>query len=171
MLRLAGFVIALPLCVQGQTRAPVRANLEWTNVSGTYRTFSEIKPKLVNTGDKAIYLSRLYPDSSAHLQRLNEENGEWESGEWSITCGVVANAGVPIEIKPKAERDIQVFWQLSTDDWDFPKHFVALPSRKNRQLSGKYRFTLRYALEPWTLIHHPSATYTLTSPEFVVRSE
>lgn len=169
---LSPLLLLLTVCgLFAQSQATSNVKMEWRNVLGTYSTFQEIKPRLVNTGGNSIFLSRLYPDSSAHLQRYNETKEEWESGAWSITCGVVAESTIPIEIKPKEESEIVVSWQLSTDDWDAPKHFVILPSRESRPLSGKYRFVLQYALEPWTLIHHPSATYRFTSPEFTVTSE
>ncbi len=84
-----------------------------------------------------------------------------------ITCGTVAHAGVPIEIKPNSRRHTQVYWQLSTDKWERPHYFV-VDSREHRPLDGRYRFVLRYALEPWTLIQHPTAIYTLISSEFLV---
>ena len=58
--------------------------------------------------------------------------------------------------------------KLSTDKWKKPEHFVPFHSAQQRPLKGLYRFVLRYSLEPWTLVHHPSATYTITSPEFVL---
>lgn len=165
------FVLLIGGFLSGQDRTLASVRLEWRNVLPRYRSFKEIKPTLVNAGDVPIYLSRLYPDGAAHLQRFDEAKSEWENGDWSITCGTVANAGVPIEIKARSNREIVVYWQLSTDDWDNPKRFVVLHSREDRPLSGRYRFTLRYALEPWTLVHRPSATYTLTSTEFIVRDE
>ena len=88
--------------------------------------------------------------------------------DWGITCGTVAQNTVPIEIKPHSERHIQLYWQLSTDKWENPQHFVVFHSLEQRSLRGEYRFVLRYALQPWTLMQHSSATYSLTSPEFVV---
>jgi hypothetical protein len=90
-------------------------SLQWVDLSATYSRFEDIKPKLINKGKVSVFLSRLYPDGSARLQRFNSETGRWEPGEWSITCGVVSQATVPIEIKPNSEREIQVYWQLSTD--------------------------------------------------------
>jgi hypothetical protein len=144
------------------------AILAWQNVSSQYKSFDEVRPLLVNNGQKSIFLSRIYPHGSAQLERLSEATGNWESGHWSGGCGVVSKATVPIEIKPRAEREIQVYWQLSTDDWDHPKHFVAGSSYEERPIEGRYRFVLRYSLEPWTLIHHPASIYTIRSPEFVV---
>lgn len=147
-----------------------QASIQWVNVSATYRRFEDIKPKLMNNGKVSVFLSRLYPDASARLQRLNTEDDRWEPGGWSITCGVVAKATVPIEIKPNSEREIQVYWQLSTDRWENPRRFVVADALQERPLDGRYRFVLRYSLQPWTLVHRPSATYTLLSPEFVLKT-
>jgi hypothetical protein len=144
------------------------AILAWQDVSSQYKSFDEIKPVLVNNGQKSIFLSRIWPHGSAQLERLSEETGNWESGEWSGGCGTVAQATIPIEIKPRAERRIHVYWQLSTDDWDKPGHFVVSGSREERPIEGRYRFVLRYSLEPWTIVHHPSSVYTTVSPEFFV---
>lgn len=144
------------------------ALLQWANVSSYYHRFADIKPKLVNNGNVSIFLSRLYPNGSAQLERFNPDTGNWETGEWGITCGTVAYATVPIEINPHSQQEIQVYWQLSTDNWKNPKHFVLFHSLDQRPLEGKYRFVLRFAEQPWTLVHHPSAIYSLTSPEFVL---
>jgi len=152
------------LAQEGKSAASPR----WANVSSNYRRFEEIKPKFVNSGEVSIFLSRLWPNGAAQLERFNQDTGEWESGDWGITCGTVAQATVPIEIKPHSEQEIQVYWQLSTDKWENPQHFVVFHSTEQRPLGGKYRFVLRYALQPWTLVHHPSATYNFTSLEFVL---
>ena len=144
------------------------AVLVWQNVSARYKSFAEIKPVLVNSGQKSIFLSRIWPHGSAQLERLSEATGNWESGHWSGGCGTVSNAAVPIEIKPRAERRINVYWQLSTDDWDKPEHFEVGPSREERPIGGTYRFALRYSLRPWTVFHHPASIYTMLSPEFAV---
>ena len=161
------FVAVACACLAQQSKSP--ATLRWTNVSPKYHRLAEIKPKLLNSSEVSIFLSRLWPDGRAQLERFNENSGEWESGDWGITCGTVAQATIPIEIKPHSQREIQVYWQLSTDKWEAPQHFVVFRSLEQRPLDGRYRFVLRYALQPCTLIHHPSATYSFTSPEFVVR--
>ncbi len=145
-------------------------SLQWANMSSRYRDFEEIKPTLINKGDVSIFLSRLYPNGSAQLERYNPDSGQWEPGAWGITCGNVAQPTVPIEIAPHSQQQIHVYWQLSTDRWENPRHFVAWRSLQERPLDGKYRFVLRYALEPWTLVHHPSVVYSLLSPEFELQT-
>jgi hypothetical protein len=142
------------------------AILEWQDVSTRYRGFDEIKPVLVNRGKQSVFLSRIWPHGSGQLERLNESTGNWEAGDWRGGCGSVSKPTIPIEVKPGAERLIRVYWQLSTDDWDKPKHFVVGGSREERSIEGKYRFELRYSLTPWTLVHHPVTIYTILSPEF-----
>jgi hypothetical protein len=149
--------------------AKTTASLQWANVSSGYRRFEEIKPRLVNKGEVSIFLSRLYPDGSARLERFNQDSGQWEPGDWGMSCGTVAWATVPIEIKPKSEREIHVYWQLSTDRWENPRHFVVFNALQQRPLDGRYRFVLRYALQPWTLVHRPSAIYYIRSPEFELK--
>ena len=144
------------------------ATLTWKHVSTRYKSFNEIKPVLVNEGKQSVFLSRIYPDGSAQLERFNESTGKWESGEWGIRCATVQQPNVPIEIPSKTERSVEVYWQLSTEDWDNPTHFVVETSSEKRPLEGKYRFMLRYALNPWTVFHHPDAIYTIVSPEFLV---
>jgi hypothetical protein len=142
--------------------------LTWKHVSARYKSLNEITPVLVNEGKQSVFLSRIWPDGSAQLERFNESTGKWESGEWGVRCGTVQQPDVPIEIPSKAERSVDVYWQLSTDDWDNPTHFVVRTPTENRPLEGKYRFMLRYALMPWTVFRHPKAVYTIVSPEFLV---
>lgn len=87
--------MALARAVAQDASSP--ANLVWQDVAPVYERFDQIKPVLVNNGQVSVFLSRLYPNISAHLQRLSEATGDWESGEWSISCGNVSQATVPIE--------------------------------------------------------------------------
>jgi hypothetical protein len=145
--------------------------LSWKNVLPRYTSFDQIKPLLVNGGKKSVFLGRLYPDSSARLQRFNEKEDKWESGTWTGTCATVADAEVPIEVKAQTEREAVVYWQLSTDDWDKPHFFVVAELRAKRPIEGKYRFSLRYSLEPWALGHWPKAIYVIMSPEFIIEKK
>jgi hypothetical protein len=145
------------------------ATLIWKHVFSQYKSMDEIKPVLANDGGHSVFLSRIWPDGSAQLQRFNDTSGKWEFGYWGIRCGTVSQPDVPIEIQSKTERDIHVYWQLSTDDWDNPKHFVVQGSSEQRALEGKYRFVLRYSLKPWTVFQHPDVIYTIISPEFSLR--
>jgi hypothetical protein len=160
-------LLALASASLGQ-ESKAAASLAWANVASGYHHFDDIKPMLVNDGNVSIFLSRLWPDGSAQLERFNQDTGDWEAGEWGIRCGAVDQPTVPIEIKPHSRQEIQVYWQLSTDKWQKPKRFVLNHSLESRPLEGKYRFVLRYAEQPWTLVHHPSAVYNFRSPEFVL---
>jgi hypothetical protein len=141
------------------------------HISARYKILKEIKPVLANEGRRSVFLSRIWPDSSAQLQRFNETSGKWEFGNWGIRCGTVAKPDVPIEIQSRTKRNIHVYWQLSTDGWDNPKHFVVQGSTEQRSLQGKYRSILRYSMQPWTLFQRPDAVYTMVSPEFFVAAE
>jgi len=163
------FLLAAPLVASGQTAVRETSLLKWKNIAPAYRKFSEIKPVLVNQESAPIFLSRLWPDGSAQLERYNESTHEWEPGDWGITCGVVRDPTLPIEIKAGSEYEVDVYWQLSSDDWKKPKHFVVYETLEKRPLTGKYKFILRYALKPWTTVHHPGAIYVIESQEFMVK--
>jgi len=156
------------ITVQAQAVSPSSAKLKWKNVSSHYIGFSQIKPALLNEGEESIFLSRIWPHGYAQLMRFNDKTKSWELGNWGIGCGTVNNATVPIEIKSKTEQAVYVYWQLSADDWDNPKHFMVEGSLERRPIRGKYKFFLRYALKPWTLAHRPGPIYTIESPEFYV---
>lgn len=154
------------LLVSAQQDRKVVHDLDWTNIRPQYKAFADINPILVNRELKSIYLSRIYPNGYAQLQRFDETSGKWELGEWSISCGTVAEATVPIEIKSGESRAIEVYWKVSMDDWDNPRFFVLRDHETKRPPNGRYKLILRYALEPWTVIHHPKRTYIVESEEF-----
>ncbi len=122
------------------------AALAWKQVDSHYQQSNEIKPVLANSGATPIYLSRFWPDGFAQLDRLNETTGEWEVGNWGIQCGTVSNPTIPIEVSAPSELKIDVYWQLSSDDWDKPKHFV-LDSQAKRPLFGQLSASAPLLLE------------------------
>jgi len=160
------------VCVSAKASAqavyPKTLPIKWKNLEPIYKNFREIRPMLVNEGNQSLFLSRLWPDGSAQLERYDEDRRTWELGEWSGSCAAVKDATAPIEIKSKSERAIDVHWQLSADDWDHPKHFLVHETLQERPLRGKYRLVLRCALTPWTLGQHPAQIYLLQSPEFIL---
>jgi hypothetical protein len=165
---LALLMLALANLLSAQEAPLAAPSFQWMNMAPSYRSLDEIKPTLVNRGKSSVYLSRFWPNGSAQLQRFDEASGEWEMGDWGITCGTVAQPTLPIEIKPNSQRHIRVYWQLSTDKWENPQHFVVFSSLEQRPIEGKYRFVLRYSLQPWTLVHHPFTIFYLFSPAFVL---
>ena len=168
MKRFLVLVLLSFISASDQTGSQPSAKLKWENVSSQYTSFDQINPVLVNEGQASIFLSRIWPHGSAQLQRRNEATGKWESGNWGRGCGTVNDATIPIEIKPQAEREIHVYWQLSTDDWDKPKHFEVNDSLERRPLKGRYKFALRYSMKPWTVVHRPGPIYWIVSPEFLL---
>jgi hypothetical protein len=66
--------------VSAQSQFPKDVALEWKNVQLEYTSFSEIRPILVNNGKAPIFLSRLWPNDSAQLQRFDPDSGFWEDG-------------------------------------------------------------------------------------------
>ena len=161
-------LLGAPVVLLGQTDSRETTLLKWENIAPKYGNLAEIKPILANQETKSLFLSRLWPNGSAQLERYNEAMHTWEPGKWGITCGVVHDPTLPIEIRAGTEYDVHVYWQLSTDDWDHPKHFVVNESLEKRPITGKYKFILRYSLEPWTVVHHPKRIYAIESPEFIV---
>jgi hypothetical protein len=156
-------------CMSAQNQFPKGVTLEWKNIQSEYTSFSEIKPVLANIGKSPIFLSRLWPNGSAQLQRFNLDSGSWENGEWGITCGTVANPTVPIEIKPQTEQGANLYWAASTDDGDKPAHFIEGKTEQPRPMEGRYRFFLRYTLKPWTLLAGDHGTiFIFVSPEFSI---
>ncbi len=164
------FYIIILLGTLASYAAPVADTLRWKNVAPQYKSLADIKPILVNDGQESIFLSRIWPHGSAQLQRWNHKTNRWETGDWGIGCGTVQNPTVPIEIPSGTEQAIHVYWQLSMDDWEQPKHFVVQGTAKQRPRAGRYRFFLRYAMTPWTLIHRPGKIFILASPDFQVSS-
>jgi hypothetical protein len=163
---LALLLVPVSAVSPAQVAAALQA-LEWKGIAPRYNHFDEIKPVLINRGKKSVFLSRIWPHGSAQLQRFNDADKKWESGNWSGGCGTVKDAFVPIELAAHSERSIYVFWQLSTDDWDTPKYFV-VGSSDTRPLPGKYRLMLRYSLRPWTVGQSPGTIFLSTSPEFFI---
>ena len=163
----AAVIIVLLLVKPLSGQADGRPTLSWSGIVPRYSGFAEIQPVLLNSGSSPVFLSRIWPHGSAQLQRFNEATGEWESGRWSGGCGTVQKAFIPIEVPPHSERPIDLLWQLSTDDWDTPTHFVAAVWNE-RPLAGKYRLLLRYAHRPWTLGRSPGNIYHSLSPEFLI---
>ena len=138
-----------------------KQKIVWENVQEKYKKFDEIKPILVNQSDKSIYLYKIYPYWNAHLQRFNEEMKQWEIGGKGIGCATVSKPLEPIEIKPNEERQIELAWELSTDDFEKPKFFELQDHETLRPLIGKYKLYFRYAFEPWTLVNRPKQTYSV----------
>lgn len=158
--------VAVILCVLPASGADPPP-LEWRGVTARYARFDQISPMIVNKSDTSVFFSRIWPHGSAQLERFDERSGKWERGRWSIACGTVSDATVPIELPGRAERQVSVFWQLSADDWDSPKRFV-IESGDTRDLHGRYRLVLRYSAKPWTIVHRPGAVYVSISPEFSI---
>ena len=109
------FLLAFAFQVSAQDKTP---KIVWKNVQEKYKRFDEIKPVLVNQSNKSIYLHKLYPHWDAHLQRFNEETKDWEAGAKGISCATIEKPLEPIEIKPNEEREVELAWELSTDNFE-----------------------------------------------------
>lgn len=162
------FLLAFVLQVSAQDS---ESQIFWKNVSPKYKKFSEIKPILVNQSDKSIYLYKLYPYWNAHLQRFNEETKQWESGGKGIGCGTVEKPLEPIVIKPNEERQIELAWELSTDDFEKPKFFELQDHKTLRPLIGNYRIYLSYAFDSWTLKDNPLKKYVVSAEFEIIKKK
>ena len=162
------FLLAFAVCVSAQDEKP---KVFWKNIQEKYKKFDEIKPILVNQSDKSIFLYKLYPNWYAHLQRFNEEIKVWEVGGRGIGCATMANPLKPIEIKPGEEREVEVAWELSTDDLKKPKFFELQDHSTLRPLIGKYRIILPYAFEPWTLRNNPTRKVSVIAEFEIIKKK
>ncbi|CAN5183446.1 hypothetical protein BH20ACI1_BH20ACI1_27570 [soil metagenome] len=140
------FLLSFAVCVSAQDEKP---KIFWKNVEAKYENFSEINPILVNQSNEAIFLPKIAPLWDAHLQRFNNETQKWEEGARGIICATVSNPNTPIKIDPNKEREVVLYWQISTDSYGDPKVFKT-EYRDSRPLIGKYRLYIQYAFEPWT---------------------
>jgi len=150
-----------------QTKLKEKHRLQFANLLTYYTDFADLKPLLINYGDKSIYLSSFHPQAAARLVRFNDESTEWEYGEWTRSCGSVANVTKPIEVFPGTGFEPRILWGYSMDNWDKPTAFVTLKEQK-RRLTGRYKLSLQYSEEPWMLGHTPKVKYTVESQEFIV---
>lgn len=161
-------VLAFVLQVSAQSDS---SKIFFKNVGKKYKKFSEIKPVLVNQSDKSVYLYKIYPYWNAHLQRFNEETQKWETGGKGIGCGTIANPLEPIEIKPNEEREVELAWELSTDNFEKPKFFELQDRETLRPLIGKYKLYLSYAFEPWTLKDTPLKKYVVSTEFELIKNK
>ncbi len=161
-------LLAFAVCASAQADSP---KVFWKNVQEKYKKFDEIKPILVNQSDKSIFLYKLHPYWNAHLQRFNEETKAWEAGGKGIGCGTMQNPLEPIEIKSGEEREIEVAWELSTDNIKKPKFFELQDHETLRPLIGKYRLMLPYAFEPWTLKNNPLRKFSVLAELEIVKKK
>jgi hypothetical protein len=164
-------VIILTLLFVASIFAQEQTKVFWKNVEVKYKKLSEIKPILVNQSDKSIYLYKLHPYWNAHLQRFNDETKEWEVGGKGIGCGTVEKPLEPIEIKPNEEREVELAWRLSTDNFKKPKFFELQDRDTLRSLVGKYKLYLHYAFEPWTLVNRPKQVFSVEQEFEIVKKK
>jgi hypothetical protein len=150
---------------------PDKDKIVWRNLQSEYRSFDDIKPRIMNETNHSIYLNRLYPLSSPHLERYDDSSGAWELGGRGITCATVEKPNEPLEIPANTDLALEVDWELSTDDMKQPEWFVISDHDTKRPLNGKYRLVLAYSLTPWTIFRHPKQTFILHSQEFELRPD
>ncbi len=156
--------MSIPLCAEEQKEP--NSKIEWVNMKASYSNFQSIRPQIINSGTRPVFLSRIYPHGSAQLVRFNEATNSWEQGRWSFGCGTVENPTTPILVAPSKTSEIHVYWQLSTDDWNHPRAFQY--RGELRPLKGRYKLYLRYSRRPWVLFKNPGPIYFTESPEFEI---
>ena len=162
------FALLLPPGAQARgVESPVGGALWFDNVRSQYRSFEEIKPSLINAGPQSVYLKWTHPHG-ARLERFDDETGQWEAGGKGTDCGT--GLGRPIEIKAGESRDVNVEWEMSTDDSENPTFFRLADHDTLRPLGGRYRLILPYAVEVWAMGRSPDRIYYLKSWEFWIVS-
>jgi len=85
-----------------------------------YKNFRDIRPTPENPSDSSVFLSSFHPKAAARLLRYNNQMKEWEAGQWTMYCGSTVGVTKPIEIKSGESLRPNIYWQVSTNDWDKP---------------------------------------------------
>ena len=128
-------VSTLLLLLLGQVIAfAQQSKIVLKNVQGEYNNLDEVKPVLVNEGDKPIYLS-LTRCGEANLSLLYM-NKTWVDG-MSADC---AEESAPVALKPGES------YQLPSLVWRPLRDNGKLIERKN--FPGKYRVEVIYSFDP-----------------------
>jgi hypothetical protein len=77
------FLLAFAGCVSAQTQT---SKIVWKNLQEKYESFYDIKPMIINEGDKPIYFRDSYYTESVTLFRFDGKANRWvESSPWR--CG------------------------------------------------------------------------------------
>ena len=136
----------------GEVPAPINYPERIKNVSGQYKHYSQVKPVLVNGGDRPIFLNP-FKFGAAQVSHLNKDTGKWEP--WSGLQERAETNPPLIKIESRKRHSVLVNWGLFVDD-------MALPPK------GRYKIRLQYSLEPWSTEETPKQIYTIESKEFCI---
>lgn len=155
------------LNTQDAAAPQVSHRVSWSNVDSVYNDLKTVQPFLVNNSDKTIYFRRGWQFATASVLRMNDINGQWEIGAETDCCGTLENPDEPLSLRPNERMRIGLE-QSYISTADGLRMFMLQDSLTLRPAEGRYRLRMFYALEPWTVIHTPSATFATDSPDFVV---
>jgi len=139
------------------------AELRFELLAASYRSVAEIRPTLVNSGARSLFLTRTYPLAGASLERWDDVLGEWQSGTAAMGCGTAADPDKPLEIKP-GNRYTTFVWDGPIERR--PEGLVFALGLASRPLRGRYRLVFKYATSPWTVAIRPPEILTVFSSPF-----
>jgi hypothetical protein len=123
------------------------------SIRGQYRNHNKVQPILVNDGNRSIFLDPHAP-RVAQVHKFDESTGKWYPWGLAGECGVSGQSSVH-EIKPGTNHKVFVQWGLFTTDQEGPP-------------IGKYKISVRYAREPWTIDKMPDQIHSVESKEFKI---
>jgi hypothetical protein len=124
--------------------------LIWQNPQHHYKTFDEVKPVIANNGPNSIFLSSLFSDGYAQLQRLNEKTNQYEVGRWTPVNATSGHRAEALEIRPQTQQLVDLNWKISVDNPRNPTHFIVDKTGAQRPIPGKYRFSFTYSPRSWS---------------------
>lgn len=154
-----------------------------------------IAARVVNRGDRPIWLDPRWPTANVRLQRFDAESGAWIDVSRTSTCSLVADEDRTIRVEPGTARAVEVRQEY------LDEHEACLDYHRDRERwlrhraengekapapdedraneceahfaptrAERLRLRLDYALEPWTIAAPPARTVGLTSAELAIDS-
>lgn len=130
--------------------------LVWKNLQNKYEQVEDIKPIIVNEGDKPIFIVPSF--YLARILRFNAQTNEWEERD-PYLCGYAAARIIPIRLDSKRKISVDFYKDalLSQIQSQFMPPLEAQPIRK-----GKYKLKLYYGL------NRSKIDLVSVSPEFEI---
>jgi hypothetical protein len=156
---------------QPEIHASELPSLQWKNLRSEYSNPQDLKPIILNQGNRSIYVNPMSP--LADVERLNESLNRWELCLRPGFCFNGVRLDLANEIKPGEEMHIQPDWPYFFSIYHKDAKASVFPDKRNlsskpeeRPLVGRYRLVLRYTFVPWVNTFNPDPVFTVESPEF-----
>jgi len=142
--------------------------LVFDNIKPIYYSLEDIKPILKNVSNLSAYLCWGWP-FGARLMRYNSASEEWEKSIHDYGyCGTVSDKDVAREISSNSSQEINVEVDLTFEKEDHHIYFMSDDMLK-KQVNGKYKLVIEYALEPWIVSNSPKEIFSLESVAFKIK--